>query len=135
MDAESLKTFAGHISNFWQMHGLQALLGLLMTPALFLLFEKLSRPDNSRLAINLEILKRLKKYAKENPDQRFGQILRNLGAVKEIGVRDSSQEEYETPDYYWERGVFEESIATLVRMEKIKRGNYEDTKIITKTKK
>jgi hypothetical protein len=35
----------------------------------------------SRLQDNLKILKELKRYVFENPDQRFGQILRNIGVI------------------------------------------------------
>jgi hypothetical protein len=39
----------------------------------------------TRFEANREIMKRLSKAIKDNPDQRFGQLLRNLGVVREQG--------------------------------------------------
>jgi hypothetical protein len=38
----------------------------------------------TRLEANLEILRILTEYARNNPDERFGQILRNTEVVTEI---------------------------------------------------
>lgn len=89
-------------------------------------------PKNPRHEANLQILAQLLKYADDNPDQRFGQILRNTGVVVDVGVRDSAQQEWETPEYYWMRGIHEEPIATLARMELNKRGIYEEIKVVDK---
>lgn len=92
-------------------------------------------PTSPRQEANLKILAQLLEYVEKHPDQRFGQVLRSTGVAVDIGVRDSSQEEWETPDYYWARGVFEESIATLARMELNKRGLYTEINVIDKRKK
>lgn len=97
--------------------------------------SKSQPPKNPRHEANLQILAQLLKYVDENPDQRFGQILRNTGVVVEVGVRDSNQEEWETPDYYWARGVHEEPIATLARMELNKRNIYKEIKVTTINRK
>ena len=77
--------------------------------------------SNPRQDANVDILAHLFNYIVRNPDQRFGQILRNTGVVVDVGVRDSAQAEWETPDYYWARGVHEEPMATLARMESVKK--------------
>ncbi len=75
--------------------------------------------DKERQLANLEILKLLLAYAAENPSQRFGQILRNTGILQDVGVKDSSREDWETPDYYIDRVlVHEEPQLILERMKK-----------------
>jgi hypothetical protein len=76
----------------------------------------------------------ISQYVEDNPDQRFGQVLRNLGVVVDVGVKDSADEEWETPDYYWFRGIHEEPINTLIRMKKALNGEFVNTKIVTKNK-
>lgn len=93
------------------------------------------KKSNIRRKINIQILKLLSKHIEKNPDQRFGQILRNTGVVVDIGIRDSSQKEWETPDYYWMRGVHEESSLTLIRMNGSIHGTFEETKIIDRADK
>jgi len=91
--------------------------------------------DRERHCTNLTILKILADYAAQNPSQRFGQILRNTGVLLDIGVKDSSQEDYETPDYYISRDViFEEPQVTLSRIEKVLANEY-DYDIVIKVKK
>ena len=96
---------------------------------------KPSSLDQERRLANLTILKILEDYASANPSQRFGQILRNTGAVVDVGVRDSAQQEWETPDYYWMRGIHEEPMQTLARMEKVKTGVYEEIQVIERNSK
>lgn len=75
--------------------------------------------DAARQQANLEIIKMIQKYAEEHPTQRFGQILRNIGILQDIGVRDSSKPEWETPDYYIDRILLhEEPQRILARMKK-----------------
>lgn len=80
-------------------------------------------------------MKLLAMRVKNEPDSRFGQILRNSGVVIDIGIKDSADEEWETPDYYWARGIHEEPLITLLRMEKNAHGEYEETKVFTRIKK
>ena len=52
---------------------------------------------NKRLIANIEILNVLSKYIMDNPNQRFGQILKNIGAVQmKYGLPESDG--YERPD-------------------------------------
>lgn len=91
--------------------------------------------DRERQFTNLTILKILADYAAKNPSQRFGQILRNTGVLVDVGVKDSSQEEWETPDFYFDRDlVHEEPQATLSRIEKVLANEYEYD-IVIKVKK
>ena len=82
-------------------------------------YEKLNAFDAQRMEDNLTILNVLKKYTEDNPTQRFGQILRNCGIICDVGVRDSSKPEWETPEYYVDRQIiFEEPSIILERIEK-----------------
>ena len=92
-------------------------------------------PKNPRQEANFHILAILLNYVEKNPDQRFGQVLRNTGVVVDVGVKDSSQHDWDSPDFYWVRGIHEEPMATLARMEATKRGIYKDTEIIKGTNK
>ena len=65
----------------------------------------------TRLASNKEILKRLAKAVKENPDQRFGQLLRNLDVIVEIRNQQGIPS-------YWQNDFNTESVAILGRMMK-----------------
>lgn len=88
-----------------------------------------------RQEANLEILELIRNRIMACPDERFGQILRNIGVTIDVGVKDSAQEDWETPDYYWMRGVHEESTKTLERVKKSLANNYEDVTIVTRSKK
>ena len=61
----------------------------------------------ARLDDNLAILERLRAYLLANPDQRFGQALRNLGVVDEVHSADGPP---------WRDGFNEEPSGTLHRM-------------------
>jgi len=75
--------------------------------------------EKNRLVVNLEILQILLDYTARHPSQRFGQILRNTGILQDVGVRDSSKEEWETPDFYIDRAlIHEEPHIILERMQK-----------------
>lgn len=64
----------------------------------------------NRQEANLKILWRLSAYIMNNPDQRFGQILANLGIVKACRpTRDHTVD--------WQNGFYEESIAVLERVQ------------------
>lgn len=91
--------------------------------------------DRERQYHNLKILTVLAEYTVANPSQRFGQILRNTGVLVDIGVKDSSQEEWETADFYFDRSlVHEEPQVTLSRMENVLANQY-DYDIVIKVKK
>jgi len=75
--------------------------------------------DIERELANYQILAILVRYAEKNPSQRFGQILRNTGLLQDVGVRDSSKADWETPDYYIDRLIIhEEPQVILERMKK-----------------
>jgi len=105
--------------------------------ALFILYAitvlerpKVTKKPNPRQVANLEILALLEKRILDQPDERFGQVLRNLGIINDIGVRDSSRHDWETPDYYIDRIIImEEPSIVLARMKRAKAGVYEETKI------
>lgn len=69
----------------------------------------------SRLTDNLTILKRLKTYVQRNPDQRFGQILRNIGIIV-----DYIPEGEHAP--HWSNHFNEEPSTMLERMKQTKKG-------------
>jgi hypothetical protein len=69
----------------------------------------------SRLTDNLTILKRLATYIRRNPDQRFGQILRNTGVITTY----IPEGEY-APQ--WSNHFNEEPSTMLERMRKVKKG-------------
>ena len=98
-------------------------------------YENLSEFDAQRMEDNLEIIRVLKKYAEDNPSQRIGQILRNCGIIMDIGVKDSSKPEWETPDYYIDRNLlFEEPGVVLRRIEKVLANQYDYDIVIKETK-
>jgi hypothetical protein len=66
----------------------------------------------TRQEANREILKQLSKAVKANTDQRFGQLLRNLGLVTEVRNGEG------TPTH-WINEFNTESVAILERMTKI----------------
>ena len=75
--------------------------------------------DMQRQEYNLEILRLVKKYVKDHPEQRLGQILLNVNILMDVGVKDSSRPNWETPDYYIDRRiVHEESCIILDRVKK-----------------
>lgn len=65
-----------------------------------------------RKEANLEILRQLKHYLTMNPDIRFGQALRNTGAVVDFVDNDG--------DVCWANHFNEEPQDTLARMKKVK---------------
>lgn len=70
----------------------------------------------TRKEANMAILKQLKHYLTMNPDQRFGQALRNTGVIVDFMVDG----EY-TPR--WSNHFNEESDSTLERVIKTKKEN------------
>lgn len=99
-------------------------------------YKKINTFDARRMKDNLEILEKLKKYIKDHPSQRFGQVLHNCGVINDVGVRDSSKPEWETPDYYISRQViFDEPSLILKQMEKALANEYEPVIVIKKNKK
>jgi hypothetical protein len=71
--------------------------------------------DELRQQTNLMILDLLRLYAEKHPSMRFGQILRNTGILQDVGVRDSSKPEWETPDYYIDRIIIHEEPWTILK--------------------
>lgn len=69
----------------------------------------------NRQKANLAILERLYEYIVQNPDQRFGQILRNTGIVLDTRAKFGDNVEN-----IWVNGFYEESDSVLKRMD-----NYE----------
>lgn len=65
--------------------------------------------------LNLKILNEIAKYIYDNPEQRFGQILRNMGILSST----------EVPDFF--RVFYEEPSDTLKKIEEFKkeRGIYD----------
>ena len=75
----------------------------------------------TRLIANQKIVEKIQQMMYEYPDLRFGQILRNLGIVKEIEVPEKSC-------WYWKNDFYTESETILNRIEnecfnRIKRNN------------
>jgi hypothetical protein len=66
-----------------------------------------------RLDANLEIMTRLSEYLTKNPDQRFGQALRNLGVI--VDYYDPQNHEM-----MWMNHFQEEPDKILERMDLIK---------------
>ena len=92
--------------------------------------------DAQRQEDNLEIISLVKKYVKRHPEQRLGQVLRNVGILLDVGVRDSSKNQWETPVYYIDRDiVHEEPCVILDRMQKVLANNYYHNIIVKETKK
>jgi hypothetical protein len=71
-----------------------------------------------RKVANLEIMNRLSEYLTKNPDQRFGQALRNLGVVVDYLVDEPPLWEVR-----WMNHFNEEPEKTLERMDQIKKEN------------
>lgn len=94
--------------------------------------DKYLESTNDREMYNDEILSHLMDYLDENPDIRFGQALRNLGIITDVGVRDSAAANWETPDYHIDRQiVHEEPSVTLRRVKKALANQYENVRMIT----
>lgn len=71
-----------------------------------------------RIIDNLAILDMLFDYITSNPDQRFGQALRNLGIVTDVVVKDSAAPEQDSPQYYLDRSIImEEPGETLKKID------------------
>ena len=71
------------IVDFLAMVGLGMFLWILICIAIAVVITRKNSqpPKNPRHEANLQILAQLLKYVDDNPDQRFGQILRNTGVV------------------------------------------------------
>ena len=48
----------------------------------------------TRQEANLEILRRIQEYAEKHPDQRLGQILRNLNIITEYRNKEGTPEHW-----------------------------------------
>jgi len=112
------------IDQFFFLLGCVILVGIpLVSIATFFAYQGEKLPDNEldakRLNDNLEIVQLLTEYIENHPSQRFGQVLRNTGIIQDVGVKDSSKPEWETPTYYIDRIlIHEEPGIILERMEK-----------------
>jgi hypothetical protein len=104
------------MENFYTVVGVYGITMLLGLPLLIIFDKARNKSVNPRQIANRAILKLLQEQVESQPDSRFGQILRNTGVVVDVGIRDSSKPDWETPDYYWERGIHEEPWHTLARM-------------------
>jgi hypothetical protein len=92
--------------------------------------------DARRQEDNLEIIRLLTEYVEANPSQRFGQVLRNTGVIKDIGVKGAHKPEWQTPDYYIDRNLlFEEPNVILERMEKVLANDYDYDIVVKQNKK
>jgi hypothetical protein len=77
-----------------------------------------------RQAYNEMILERLTKIVRENPSQRFGQIMRNYGLVRE--ERPVQAEKAVELGMNWKNEFYLESEALLERVERSIQGKSED---------
>ena len=68
----------------------------------------------SRKQLNLEVLDELRDYICKNPEQRFGQALRNVGIVDTICFRDNIPE---LDGVYFTNIFYEEPEITLKRIQ------------------
>ena len=82
--------------------------------------NKIKEKIDKRLTSNLELAEELVKRIKENPQQRFGQILVNFGFIKQI------VDHYDCSIVLTEDPFKEESVDTLKRVKKYGR-NIEGT--------
>jgi len=62
--------------------------------------KNLTEFDLKRIEDNEEILKLIKKYMKDNPQQRFGQVLKNLGVLERELVQKRGMEDWESGELY-----------------------------------
>lgn len=85
--------------------------------------KKGTTPEHSRLAQNLKILRDIKAYVLMNPDQRFGQILSNLGVIEEEVVEDVTKRGENKRIYttLWKNHFYEEPIEMLRRIKQSKK--------------
>lgn len=74
--------------------------------------KEIKEKINKRLISNLELAEELVKRIKENPQQRFGQILVNFGFIKQI------VDHYDDSIVITEDPFKEESVDTLKRVKK-----------------
>lgn len=74
--------------------------------------KEIKEKIDKRLISNLELAEELVKRIKENPQQRFGQILVNFGFVKQI------VDHYDCSIVLTEDPFKEESVTTLRRVKK-----------------
>lgn len=76
--------------------------------------------DAKRLEDNLEILELLQTYIEDHPEQRFGQVLKNLEVFERQLVRERGMEEWESGNIWISHSVVhEEPSVILERMKKI----------------
>lgn len=72
---------------------------------------------NSRQEINRQILKIIGMAVEQWPEQRFGQILRNLGVVEQTGLmRVSNHGKIAREENYWYNEFMTEPEYTLARI-------------------
>lgn len=67
--------------------------------------------DQARLKANRELIETLTDLVEQNPSQRFGQILRNYGFIKENRPAKPSN-----PDIYWQNEFYKEPSEVLQRV-------------------
>lgn len=79
--------------------------------------KEIKEKINKRLISNLEIAEELVTRIKENPQQRFGQILVNFGFIKQI------VDHYDDSIVITEDPFKEESVDTLKRVKKYGRNS------------
>jgi hypothetical protein len=78
--------------------------------------NKLNGSDNgmTRIGANRHIIHAISKYAEQNPDLRFGQILSNLGILETVAIGSLGEEETEL--FISRLVIFEESTETLEKL-------------------
>lgn len=79
--------------------------------------KEIKEKINKRLISNLELAEELVKRIKENPQQRFGQILVNFGFIKQI------VDHYDCSIVLTEDPFKEESVDTLKRVKRYGRNS------------
>ena len=82
---------------------------------------------NPRLVANLEILDLLEDYARKNPDQRIGQVLRNSGVMNSVLVPKRGTPEWESGEMYMDGIVMHEESAIILKRMKQELFNKENT--------
>ena len=112
------------VDNFFTLLGF-ALIVIVPLAALASVFEYQSEKlpknefDAKRLEDNLEILEILKKYVEDHPEQRFGQMLKNLEVFERKIVQERGMEEWESGSVWIDhKVVHDEPSIILERMKK-----------------
>lgn len=72
----------------------------------------------NRQKANFQILERLRREIKQNPDLRFGQILRNIGVVRNVDAVIIDSDGFRDERLLWYNEFYTESVDTLERLEK-----------------